>query len=783
MKLLAILLVAAALLASLWFLQAGAADTTILQDEAAADPVVVEVLQPVVGGGAVDAVADRSGLQPAENVPIVAEPAPVTEIQEGDLRVYVVDEAGEPLGGVPLATFGVVKTSRRPSLRAVTAEGSGLAIFVGAADALDECARLRPASRFQVGLDVPGVDLQRVDLDLAAWPDEALHLTVPSSGTLTVRMTDSQGAPITDQIWIHVTPLIERRSQPGYFDRGERHSVWAKEVSEVIVPYVTAGNKLRLSVRGYGLFAGAQRDIEALDPGEQRTETLVVDGPLPYFVGRVVLPSGEPVEATYLNIKSGPVSRQRVELAPDGSFRLVFTNQRSSSDTRAAVRLLIRPRGADGTYGTGATLTGEFDAAVPLPGAPVDVGDVVMKEAPVFASGTVVDDAGKPIEGASISIYTKFNQRADPEDFGWNSAGVPYHHTDSGGRFQVAADLPAGEYAIRATAKGYVVRSAVRFLSGQRDIVLQVSPQRFLSGRLLLPNGVDTEQCKVVATVPGATREEKTYISFYSGVAGNGKFAIAGMRAPAVQLALQYGQDKVQLAALDGVLPRTSAVEIPEELNPWDVRKDLRRIAFDVRLFDGTPASTGLVAYGSQSFVIEGGRVEALAKAEEDDEVFVVAPGHLPTILNVGTLPEEVELLRGIPVRVAIESALPALPDGVRVSVSLRRKDRDWLPWTGDEWSERDKLRLPRSLWTEEVAVQPSETEWELHVPAVGSYQPVWTVHQPGNRNLRTRARTRSFGPLRSDYGIDIRSTARTARRWEFRLHPSQMKRAFGAGN
>ncbi len=783
MKILALLVFVAVLLAALLgtpSLFPGGADVTAVHpDEAATHPSASEELVPVLGEKATEASATSSEPQREQVTWREADPSPEDEPRRGDLLVYVVDEAGDPLGGVPLATHQITKSSRMAPLTAVTAEGSGLATFSGAAEALAERARFSPGSRFQVGLDVPGLDLQRVDVDLAEWPDKALRLIAPSSGVLKVRIVDVAGSPVSGRHWIHVTPLFEKPSHPGYLHRGERFSAQTEGASEVTFPVVQSGLKLRLGVQQHGRYSSAHEEIEALTPGERRTAKLVVDGPLPYVVGRVVLPSGDPVEARFLNVKSGPVLTSRVELEPDGSFRLVLSKKSFDHGARVTVRLMVQLPGADGAYGGGPTLTGEFDTAVPSVEAPADVGDVVMQEAPVFASGTVVDDAGHPVEGAQISIYTKFNQRADPENFGWSFAPVPYHRTDSKGRFQVAADLPPGEYAISARLKGYVVRSAVRFLSGQRDLLLHVSPQRFLNGRLLLPSGVNPDQCRIVANVPDATREERTYISFISGASTTGQFTITGLREPAVRLTLQYGEERQELATLDEILPTDSAEEFPSEINPWDLREELRYMAFDVLLADGAPATTGLVAYGSQVFAVEGGRVDALAKAEEDDEMLVVAPGHLPTILHAGALPKEVELLRGIPVRVAIETDLPALPEGAELTICLDRSSQDWLPSAIRDRRERRGRRLEARLWREELIVQAGETEWTLHVPAVGSYRPTWKVHHPAAPILRRGPRTKSFSSMSSRYEIEVKSTAGDPRRWSFQARHDHIKEAF----
>ena len=358
--------------------------------------------------------------------------------------------------------------------------------------------------------------------------------------------------------------------------------------------------------------------------------------------------------------------------------------------------------------------------------------------------------------GATLTIYEKFNQHSDPEDFQWNPARVDHVRTDAFGHFEVAAHKPPGEYAIEARAKGYVNRGVVRFQSGKGGLVLSVDRERYLSGTILLPDGADPAKCLIVARALGATREERASVRSQASVSSGGKFMVTGLRKPAVSLALQYGGKRAELVSLREVLPTMSIAQVPSALDPWDVRKELRHIAFDVRLSDGSPASKGLVVYGAQSLPLESGRVETLAKMEEDDDVLVVAPGHLPTVLTARALPREVHLVRGIPVRIAINAPLPVPPDGAELTVSLARSSRDWLPWTADKWKQPEYRLLRSSLWREETIVGPGETEWTLHVPTAGLYRPEWRVRHPADPSKGRGTRTNRFYTPRAHYEIEL---------------------------
>ena len=733
-----------------------------------------DTLVPVVE--AVQIERSRTEMAELEDSGAEKEVADATGIDDGNLRVIATDKAGHPLGGVPLGIFQLTSQSNLSRFIATTTGANGLGVFKGAAAELAEIAKSRPGDRFQVGLDVPGIDLEFVDLDLQAWPQEVVRLTVPDSGTLEIHIEDEEGAPVVAHNFIYVFPLFEKPSHPGYLHRGNRKSVLVTGVSKAILPFVPAGTKLRLTVHEQGLAGKGKLEVEALQPGEKRTVKMVVRGALPFVFGRVVLPNGEPVDAQFLKVKARSSGVSRVEIQPGGGFLLPLSRWQPAHGARVTVRLRVQLPGPNGTSATGPTFSGEFDAAAPSTGEPTDVGDVVMHKAPVFASGIVIDEAGDPVQHANLSIYEKFNQRSDPEDFGWNISGLDYGYTDASGHFQMVGDKPPGEYAIGARARGYVGRGLVRFQSGTSNLVMHLDRERFLSGTLLLPDGADHAECVIVATTPGATREQNSGYNVKGTVAPGGKFTLTGLRRSAVSLTLKYGEEKVELASLHEILPTDSTSQKPRQLDPWDLREELRRIVFDVRLSDGSPATRGLVTYGKQLLPLQGGRVEVLAKTEENDDVFVVAPGHLPSVLTVRALPQEVHLLRGIPVRVAIDSRLPDPPDGTEVTFSLVRNGQGWIPWTAGKRGHRG---LRPSLWREEISVQPGETEWTLYVPAEGSYRPSWRVKHPVDPTARGRLYDLGFTTIRRHYEINVEEVGTGSQRWLVQPDLVQARKAF----
>jgi RNA polymerase sigma factor (sigma-70 family) len=684
----------------------------------------------------------------------------------GALLVRVQDQAGRALGGVPVAVFRRGVGSSAVPLRARTEAATGLALMEDLQSRLSERGEEVTSSLFTVGLDVPGLDLKRVSIDPLSLPLDPVLLTMPDYGSLEVRVVDGNGAPITAHDWLNITPIFPSPSEPGRFRRGLRYSAQITGESRATFHHVQARTKLRVEVSDVGVLAGVHEHIEPLRAGEHRVVKLVVAETLPQMTGRVVLADGSPVSAHWLEAEFTPDGDGRAGLRADGTFAMPLDRISADPGESFSGVLSVRVHDASGDSASEKALSGRFDAVVPSSELPTHIGTIVLREPAVFAAGRVLSDDGEPIEGAWVSLYEKFNRREDPEDFGWNYAGIDYAYTNAEGQFTVNVDRPPGEYAIRAHGEGHIDRGALRFQAGSEDMVLVLDQERHLKGRLLVPKGVDPSLLRLVAQVPGATREERAYSDFQGLVNANAEFRLAGLRPAAVTLTLHHGTSEETLAQQEGVVPSLQSDTVTDGISPWDVREQIAHVAFSVVLADGSPAPRALIAYGGKALPFQRGRVDSLVARSESDEVVVIAPGHRPTNLSIRSLPDEVKLVRGVPVRVAIGAALPAAPEGARVVLALEAEKPEWLPGKAGARGEMPEFRYRRTLWTEELPVLPGETEWTVYVSGTGTYRPVWYVRHPSEDVVLRGFRKRSFYTESSRYEIVVESSSSTATRW-----------------
>lgn len=678
--------------------------------------------------------------KPVDSGPSLSAPDPAQ-----DLVIQVVDEGGDPLPGVPVAIYTRKGGSDRNHIRATTDGEGGLARFENIQEILEAQNRRASGALFSVGLDAPVRTTERVPLERNALPAEPIVLVAPNYGSLEVHILHPDGSPFSVSSWVSATPLFLNPDQPVRLDRGERTSTYVRDLHIAKFPIVEAGIAIRIGVSDQGIIRGVERDLLPLDPDELRIVEIALGETHPHALGRILDPTGAPIQVRSFDVEFEPEGNGRAyDVGEDGSFVLALDRVRGTNALFSA-KLEIELHGPTSDRSDDELLTGSFTARKPLNGGSIHVGDIVMRPAPVLVGGHVVDADGAPVKGAYISIYEKFNQREDPEDFDWNFAGVDYVYTDASGAFSVLGDLDAGEYALRALGTGWVDRGAVRFQSGSRGVEVVVDRAHFIAGRVQLPDGVDPRAFQVEAVVPGASREQQTYARWESGIESDGSFELGGVRPGPSTLQLKSLNDSLPIASIADIVPTSTMDEEAEGVAPWDLTEQLRALSFIVHLADGQPAERCWVGLGATHVEAGEGTVKALINTATQDEVLVIAPGHLPARFSSSAMPERVNLERGRGVTVRLSEVLPELPEGWLLSVELSPEGPIELPADGSFAARPMENSFLHGRLSERIFVDPQDTEWTLHAPVTGSYRPTWRVMRPAEDPVVGGGQTVSF--------------------------------------
>lgn len=156
-------------------------------------------------------------------------------------------------------------------------------------------------------------------------------------------------------------------------------------------------------------------------------------------------------------------------------FRVLFgddarpTDANSSDDGR--VRLDCEPRGETDVWLV-------FDAGAPLvlhatlaPGAVADLGDVRLSEARRIA-GRVVDAAGRPVEGAFVGLNTGTEGNRTPPPASYRFKPEIPSLTEPDGSFSVEFAPPSGPLPIEVSADGFLDLRAVVTVRGDAPLTL-----------------------------------------------------------------------------------------------------------------------------------------------------------------------------------------------------------------------------------------------------------------------------------------------------------------------
>ena len=138
----------------------------------------------------------------------------------------------------------------------------------------------------------------------------------------------------------------------------------------------------------------------------------------------------------------GSESRTPIKSGPDGTFRI----------RQLAPNALL-------AIGARSESTGAVSDGAILVKMKEQKGTLKVEIDPRFAfriRGTIADLAGKPIEGAEISLHCMWKMPSeDPRSGSWSGRTWAAYSTDHSGRFQSDALFPGHPYTLNVTAKGF----------------------------------------------------------------------------------------------------------------------------------------------------------------------------------------------------------------------------------------------------------------------------------------------------------------------------------------
>ncbi|MCB9869891.1 MAG: hypothetical protein H6836_06045 [Planctomycetes bacterium] len=642
------------------------------------------------------------------------------------ILVQTLDAAGKPIDDVGLAVHFGLRDPKNGGFRWVLIQTpdrvadrpEGIHTLAHVQSRVELLKRLSGGPALvHLGVALPGATRCGPQLDVEDPPRELVKLSVPSWGSVAVRVVDADGAPVQRRVRLSADPdfpvaNLDARAAEAMRPHWERHT---DSQGVVVFPRVAIGRRYRVASVG--------ADVE-------RSESVEIDGPSE--PGRAVEVElrrafraarlsgiARSREGTLVNTR---IHYRAVAQQVDAVARyLVSGTVETDASGRFEIRLPPSRRGVDGKGRplaanlyrglhfevTGAELLrpqGEVTLPAELAVGPHELGAIELaRPVPVVRGRVFVED--QPARHFDRLVV----EGADPQQpQRWQRITDLQLRTRRGGEFVVLGDPRGRALRLQVRSWGYLPVPPIPFTAGQEDLEVRLRTAGMLRAAVLH----DPEAAQAhfdVRLRPIAVDPDLLTPQVLARLAGNAHAGSSGnrtLRTAYLWATLPPGTYRLEVRLLgdarpillrDGVTPRfgvpLSEVE-PEILNLRDV---LQRVCVRTRDARGRPVRALVVPL--QHGVVEGieaiptGRDGAvLHTARRGVDVKVIARGYRTQVLTGVVGVRDVTMEPGIPVVVTLPGM--RLPRGTRVAVKLIR--HQYRPAESYTFRVRDSSR-PRA--------------------------------------------------------------------------------------
>lgn len=613
------------------------------------------------------------------------------------VRVHVTDLAGAPLSNVPV-TLRRRQGRFRSDYGAFTSDARGevelpharMLVATGRSDARWS-AVVRGVFEQPVGASIAESELD----------GRVVELRVPPFGACVVEVRDARDQLDTASFDVALDVVRDETRGPEVAAALSSDGVLLDDIVDGRARFALVELGRALEVRAVARASSGSVQVRGMGPMKAGESVTLVVRPAEsacVLRGRVSTSLGAPVFGRSLHLQvrrteraSEPELSIDSTLGPSAEFRVSFPAPAESAprelvvsadDPRRMVRFVARARLPDA-----------------LPPGEYDLGQMQLEDAPLVATGVVLDDDGTPLRDVSVHLEL-------PRNFGegeqWWAAGAPHAATDTHGYFELRSSRVPERFRVSSTATRQAFHSPV-FDAPVRDLVLRAPANGALAGRILVDQALRDVALRIHLE-PSEPSMGEPQVQALDLRTQDGAFELAGLTTGSYEFELRCDDapDSVTCATLEGLAVLAKRVNRDVRLDPLDLRGLLRRVEIRavsesgealaecwvrerVRWSDGRVEVSPTHELGGPRQVLCGAAgvdvrigaaghldVELLGLVEDTEVVLPRAP------LVVFTLPPEVVavLAPGELIGLRLESATFELPAGEAHAYQFFRAER-----------------------------------------------------------------------------------------------------------
>jgi hypothetical protein len=302
--------------------------------------------------------------------------------EDAPLRVRVVTARGEPAPGVELELSSSHALGAAPYPRQLgPTDAAGACVIPHAQAVLRTIERLNGAARAtSLVPKVLGLEGGGVPVDLRRPPEEPVVVGLGPTGRIVVELRDQAGRRSD----LDGSLNVKRLGKDGAW------TLAAMRAGRAEVPCVGLGCTFRCTLNTLSLALGTREGPGPLAEGKEALFVFELPPGVPQLRGRIVDERGAPLARTPCSILLGLTAGERGgQVATDADGRFVHL---LGMDAVGAGLELVHMVPTDGPHGSMA----RSEPHTKLAEGQNELGDLVLRDAPLVASGTLVGDAIDP---------------------------------------------------------------------------------------------------------------------------------------------------------------------------------------------------------------------------------------------------------------------------------------------------------------------------------------------------------------------------------------------------